>query len=175
MAQLLARAGATVEEIGLPTSFATCYAAHRTVMHTESAAFHEQNFRDRADDYGPMIRGAIEAGMLIPGVRYLQLNACAGASGTRWPPPAGRVDALLTPSTPAPAPRDLTTTGDSRFQSPWTSSGLPTLTIPSGLSASGLPLGIQLAGPPFGEARLLAVGRWCEAALDVNLAPPGLD
>ena len=175
VAQLLARAGATVEEIGLPTSFATCYAAHRTVMHTECAAFHEQNFRDRADDYEPMIRGAIEAGMLIPGVRYLQAQRMRRRFRDEMAATAGRVDALLTPSTPAPAPRDLTTTGDSRFQSPWTSSGLPTLTIPSGLSASGLPLGIQLAGPPFGEARLLAVGRWCEAALDVNLAPPGLD
>ena len=113
--------------------------------------------------------------MLIPGVRYLQAQRMRRRFRDEMAATAGRVDALLTPSTPAPAPRDLTTTGDSRFQSPWTSSGLPTLTIPSGLSASGLPLGIQLAGPPFGEARLLAVGRWCEAALDVNLAPPGLD
>ena len=87
---------------------------------------------------------------------------------------ANRVDALLTPSTHTPAPRDLTTTGDPIFQSPWTSAGMPTVTIPSGLSHLGLPLGVQLEGPPFGEMRLMAVAHWCEKALGVELVPPDL-
>ena len=82
-------------------------------------------------------------------------------------------DMLLTPTTPTPAPQDLTTTGDPVFQSPWTSCGLPTITIPSGISAStGLPLGTQLAAAPFEEARLLAGAKWCEEALNLRLVPP---
>lgn len=83
-----------------------------------------------------------------------------------------RVDVVLTPATPEPAPRDLTTTGDPVFQSAWTSSGLPTIAIPTGLSQAGMPLAIQLAGLPFQEGKLLAAASWCEAALGVRLWPP---
>ena len=175
VAQRLGSAGATVEEVALPDSFATCYAAHRVVMNVECAAFHEEYFKERWDEYGPKLRAVIESGMLIPGVRYMQAQRMRRHFRDEMEGLAGGFDALLTPTTTAPAPRDLTTTGDPQFQSPWTSSGLPTVTIPSGLSGSGLPFGIQLAGSPFGEARLLAAARWCESNLGVTLVPPGLD
>ena len=82
------------------------------------------------------------------------------------------VDVALMPATPAPAPRDLSTTGDAVFQAPWTSSGLPTIVIPSGMSESGLPLAVQLAGQPFQEGRLLGAARWCERVLQTGLWPP---
>ena len=111
--------------------------------------------------------------MLIPAVTYLQAQRLRRQFRQDLTALAESVDALLTPATPAPAPRDLTTTGDAAFQAPWTSAGLPTITIPSGLAGDGLPLGIQLAGPPWAEGRLLAVAGWCEAALGVDLRPPG--
>jgi aspartyl-tRNA(Asn)/glutamyl-tRNA(Gln) amidotransferase subunit A len=82
------------------------------------------------------------------------------------------VDILLTPATPAPAPRDLNTTGDASFQAPWTYAGVPAIALPSGLSQAGMPLGIQLIAPYLQEEQLLRAARWCEAALDVTLAPP---
>ena len=171
-AQTLSRAGAIVEEISMPKSFATCFAAHRALLFTECAAFHEEFFRERADDYGPKLRSYIEQGILIPGVRYVQAQRMRRHFREEMAAMSNQVDALLTPATPAPAPRDLTTTGDPLFQSPWTFAGLPTITIPSGLSHGGMPLGIQLEGQLFGEAHLLAVARWCEATLGVSLAPP---
>ena len=161
-----------MEEVTLPRSFATCHASARIVQYVECATFHEEFFRERADDYGPKLRGTIETGMLIPGVQYLQAQRMRRRFSEEMAELAGRFDALLTPGTPAPAPRDLNTTGDPRFQSPWTSAGLPTVSIPSGLSQVGLPMGIQLEGTLFGEARLLAVARWCESALGVELVPP---
>ena len=85
---------------------------------------------------------------------------------------AEQADVLLTPSTPTPALADLTNTGNTMFQGPWTSSGLPTITIPSGLAESGLPMGLQIIAAPFREERLLAAARWCERVLDVHLSPP---
>ena len=175
VAERLSRAGAIVEDPELPTSFATCHAAQRIVMNVECAAFHEELFMERADYYGPKLRSTIEVGMLIPGVRYLQAQRLRRRFRREMADMAGSMDALLTPTTPTPAPQDLSTTGDPAFQVPWTSSGLPTITIPTGLSRSGLPLGIQLAGRPFDEASLLAVARWCEAALGVELTPPNWD
>jgi Asp-tRNA(Asn)/Glu-tRNA(Gln) amidotransferase A subunit family amidase len=82
-----------------------------------------------------------------------------------------RVDCLVAPAAPGPAPRDLTTTGDASFNAPSSFSGLPAITIPSGLNAEGLPLAIQFMGPAFAEDRLLAAARWCEATLNINLKP----
>ena len=173
--QRLSQGGAIIEEVDLPEGFATCHPAHRIMHYLECATFHEELFKEHADDYAPKLRGIIESGLLIPGVHYLQAQRMRRALRRELEATAGKVDAILTPTTATPAPRDLTTTGNAWFQSPWTFAGLPTITIPSGLSRSGLPLGIQLAGPPFKEERLLAVARWCEATLGIELMPPGLN
>jgi len=81
---------------------------------------------------------------------------------------------LMTPSTPTPALADLTNTGDTLFQGPWTACGLPTITLPTGLAASGLPLGIQLATDSFDESGLLRHAHWCERQLNTRLLPPGI-
>ncbi len=173
IAAQLAQAGAAIEEVALPDSFATAPDVQRIIMNVECAAFHEQFFRHRADEYGPRLRANIEMGLLIPSVTYLQAQRLRREFRRDLTELAESVDALLMPATPAPAPRDLNTTGDAAFQAPWTSAGLPTLVIPSGLSESGLPLGIQLAAPPFAEGQLLGAARWCERALGITLSPPG--
>lgn len=172
VAARLAQAGAVVEELELPESFATAPDVQRIIMNVECAAFHEKFFRHRADEYGPRLRANIEMGLLIPSVTYLQAQRLRREFRRDLTALAERVDALLMPATPAPAPKDLNTTGDAAFQAPWTSAGLPTVVIPSGLSESGLPLGIQFAAPPFAEGRLLGAARWCEQALGQDLRPP---
>ena len=170
--EALATAGAIVEDVDLPESFETCYPSHHIVMNVECAAFHEANYKVRADDYGPKLRANIETGMLVPAVHYVQAQRHRRRLSVDLNALAGRYDALIMPSTPTPAPRDLNTTGDPVFQRPWTSAGLPTVTLPSGLSESGLPLGVQLAGTRFGESNLLAVARWCERVIGFDLESP---
>ena len=172
VAQKLAQAGAVIEEVPLPESFGTAHSCQRLVSNVEAAAFHQEWYRDRAEEYGPRIRSNIEMGLLVSGVDYLQAQRLRRQLRKDLSEMVRRVDAVLMSTTPAPAPQDLTTTGDAVFQAPWTSAGLPTITIPSGLAGSGLPLGIQLAGLPFAEGQLLGVARWCEEALRVDLWPP---
>ncbi|MFQ6026977.1 MAG: amidase [Dehalococcoidia bacterium] len=172
VAQQLAQSGATVVDIELPPSFATCHNCQRIVMNVECAAYHEEYFRKQADEYGPRLRTSIEMGMLVPAVQYLQAQRLRREFRQDLVRMLEGVDVAMMPTTPAPAPRDRNTTGDAAFQSPWTSAGLPTITIPSGLSAEGLPLGVQLAAIPFEEGKLLAAARWCEQALAVELWPP---
>lgn len=173
IAEALSRAGATVEEIALPPSFSTCHAAHWIVNHVETATYHEENHRTRPQDYSDRLRERIEIGFLTPATQYLQAQRLRRVYRREMESLAREWDVLLMPTTPTAAPRDLSTTGDPIFQSPWTSCGLPTITLPSGISPStGLPLGIQLAAESFAEVRLLAVARWCERVLDINLTPP---
>ena len=168
----LAEAGAEVVEIGLPDSFASAHDCQRIVSGVEAAAFHEENFANRADDYGPRIRASIELGMETTAVGYAHAQRLRAAFRADMAVALRGVDVALTPATPAPAPRDLSTTGDPAFQSPWTSAGLPAIVIPSGMSESGLPMGAQLVAPHFREGRLLGVARWCEGVLRADLRPP---
>lgn len=167
----LERAGATVQDIKLPSSFATAAPAQRLLMKVEAAAFHQDMFMQQRDQYGPKLRATIEAGLLISGVDYLRVQRLRRVFQQELAGLFEAVDVLITPTTPAPAPRDLSTTGDPRFQVPWTYAGVPTITLPSGLSQDGLPLGIQLIAPATQESRLLRAARWCEMALNVTLAP----
>ena len=172
VAQKLARAGAEVVELGLPPGFATAHSSQRTVMNVECAAFHEQFYRSQADDYGPRVRTNIEMGMLISATRYLQAQRLRRQFRQEMTEMAATVDVVMTPATISPAPKDLNTTGDAAFQVPWTSSGLPSVVVPSGLSESGLPVAVQFGGLPFQEGALLGAAQWCEQALDVDLFPP---
>jgi amidase len=82
------------------------------------------------------------------------------------------VDAFLLP-TAMDVPPGRETTGDPSLQAPFSLVGVPSLSLPSGLSEpERLPLAIQLVAPAWQEARLLAVGRWCEAQLPPMPAPP---
>ena len=165
-------AGAEVAELNLPDSFNTAHSAHWIARIAECAAFHEQFHADRAEDYGPRIRSGMEMGMLVPATKYLQAMRLRRQFRQDMVQTVGKVDVLLTPATPAPAPKDRNTTGDASFQVPWTSSGLPTVTLPSGLSEAGMPLAVQLGGLPFEEGKLLGIAKWCETAIGVQLAPP---
>ena len=168
----LARSGARVRDVTLPASFATVLAAHRIIMKVEAAAFHADMFSAQREQYGPRLRETIEMGCLIPSVAYLRAQRLRRLFQQEVPQMFKEVDVLITPSTLTPAPRDLRTTGDARFQSPWTHAGVPTITLPSGLSQTGMPLGLQLIAPALEEERLLRAARWCEVALNVTLAPP---
>ena len=170
--QKLKASGAEIVEIGLPHSFGSCHSAQRIVMNVECAAFHEQFHATQAEDYGPRVRSGMEMGMLGPATKYLQAMRLRRQFRNDMVQAVGQVDVVLTPATPAPAPKDRNTTGDASFQVPWTSSGLPTVTLPSGLSETGMPLAVQLGGLPFEEGKLLGASKWCENVLDIRLSPP---
>ena len=172
VARRLGQAGATVEEVSVPTDFDTLQAAHRVVMTVEAATVHHSDFSARPDDYAPNVRGVIEAGMLTPAVTYVQAQRIRQRFSRDMEEAIRGFDILLMSTTDSPAPRDLNTTGNFMYQSPWTSCGFPTISLPSELSESGLPLGIQLASAPFAEETLLATAQWCEGVLTFRSRPP---
>jgi Asp-tRNA(Asn)/Glu-tRNA(Gln) amidotransferase A subunit family amidase len=81
-------------------------------------------------------------------------------------------DAVVLPVVPGPAP-GRSTTGESRFQIPWTLGGFPALSLPTGFSRAGLPLAMQFVADLGRESALLAAARWSEQVLGLELpAPP---
>jgi aspartyl-tRNA(Asn)/glutamyl-tRNA(Gln) amidotransferase subunit A len=168
----LSSAGASVVELKLPESFQTAVQDQLLIMGVEAAAFHKPMYEKQAQDYRPKIREMLRQGLETDGTTYSKALERRLRFSADMKVLAEQADVLLTPSTPTAPLADLTNTGDTRFQGPWTSCGLPTITLPAGLAESGLPMGIQLIAPPFEEARLLAIARWCEKVIDVQLAPP---
>ena len=165
-------AGATVEEIKLPKIFDIARETQSLITGAEGAAYQEEVFRDRAAEYGPMLRRSVETGAFIPAIQYIQAQRLRREFRRDMESLIRSVDVFLVPTTPTPAPRDLTGTGDASLLSPWTGIGFPSITIPTGLSSSGLPFGTQLIAAPFAEEGLFAVARWCEKLLNVTLKPP---
>jgi aspartyl-tRNA(Asn)/glutamyl-tRNA(Gln) amidotransferase subunit A len=90
----------------------------------------------------------------------------------------GKVDVLLTPTTPGPAFGIGEVSGDpvqmylyDIFTVTVNMAGLPGISVPAGLSAQGTPLGLQLIGPPFGEVTLFRAAQAIEDAAG-RFAPP---
>ena len=90
----------------------------------------------------------------------------------------GRVDALLTPTTPSAAfaqgenmEDPITMYLNDIFTVPASMAGIPGMSVPAGLDANGLPLGLQILGKPFDEETVFAVAATIERAAGFNTLP----
>lgn len=167
----LEKKGATIVDVPEPAAFAEVLLRHRTVMAVEAAAYHEARLRRHPQDYDPWIRSLLEEGLSCPAPEYARCKEHQALLRSEMEPCFDGVDALLMPATTSPAP-DAGTTGDPAFNSPWSYTGFPAISFPSGLAPDGLPLAIQLVGRPWSESALFPVALWCEEALGVTLGEP---
>jgi Asp-tRNA(Asn)/Glu-tRNA(Gln) amidotransferase A subunit family amidase len=72
--------------------------------------------------------------------------------------------ALITPAAPGIAPKGLASTGNPVFNTLWTLTGLPTLSLPL-LAHDNMPIGVQLVGATNDDARLLRHAAWLVEAV----------
>lgn len=172
VAQELAKAGAEVVEVDPGIDFGLAYEQHRVMQEAEMAQWHEPLYTGNEHLYGPKISVYLQNGLSHLATRYVAAAAYRREVQRLAKATLENVDVLLMPTTSAPAPADLTQTGDTRFQSPWSYIGFPSISIPMGLAGNGMPLGLQMVCGPFDEAKLLSVARWAEQALGIELNPP---
>lgn len=171
VAERFARAGAQVEEVRLPASFVDEPEAHFKMLYAEAAVSHAERYTQHKDFYSPQMQELIEKGKQISTAEYIELRRHQQRFRHDMELLCQSVDVLLTPSTPAPAPKGLGSTGDPSFNGPASFSGHPSLNLPSGLSSDGLPFGVQLMSAAFREDKLIAAGQWCEGVLDFRQEP----
>jgi Asp-tRNA(Asn)/Glu-tRNA(Gln) amidotransferase A subunit family amidase len=161
----LREAGATITSTVLPETWADAQRVHRTIMLCEAA---QQLGEVQAGERGRLsakLNTALDEGRAITAATYaaaLARREALIAAATEWLAP---FDAIASPSAPAPAPADLTQTGDPACCTFWSLLGFPAVSIPVATASNGLPLGLQLAAIAGGDARLLAAAQWCEARL----------
>jgi Asp-tRNA(Asn)/Glu-tRNA(Gln) amidotransferase A subunit family amidase len=165
--------GAKIFDVAVPAAFSEVIERHRIVMAVEAAMFHELRLRKHPADYQPNITTLLNEGLACAAPEYARCKQHQLALRDEMQFLIRGFDAVLTPATKGPAP-DAATTGDPVFNSPWSYTGLPTVSIPSGLSADGMPLAIQLVGFSWCEEDLFAVAAWCEKAVGFTIGEPPL-
>jgi aspartyl-tRNA(Asn)/glutamyl-tRNA(Gln) amidotransferase subunit A len=165
VARAFVAAGASVDEVKLPASFAEIHEAGQMILEAEAAAYHEPHFAKHAAEYGEGIRGLVQTGLGRPAAAYVR----ADRARRRFHEEAKRAfmafDAVISPTAPALPPRGLTWTGDASLCAPWTSAGFPAITMPTGVASAGLPNAVQLVSVPERTEILLYFAAWCEDVL----------
>jgi len=171
----LARAiqsGVSVEPVTSPADYRDLLAIHHVIMLVDAAAAHEKLFQTHVNAYGPRIRMAIETGSAIAAHTYARAQLLRREYRDQAVRDWSRVDVVALPTAETPAV-PLDTTGSPALQAVVTMFGLPSISIPAGLSQDGLPVGLQLvATSPNGNASLLRVAAWFERLLDDLPTPP---
>ncbi|MCC7369942.1 MAG: amidase [Chloroflexi bacterium] len=171
LARQCERAGATVERLALPADFDLYLAVHGITNLSEAAEVHADALgRDRSA-YHPRIRSTTMLGQVLPAWAYLhaqRLRRQLAAQTTAFMAP---YDALLLP-TASNLPPGRDTTGDPSFQSPWSLLGLPSISLPSGISADGLPFAVQLVSRRLEEPTLFRAAAWVEREVQFQARPP---
>jgi Asp-tRNA(Asn)/Glu-tRNA(Gln) amidotransferase A subunit family amidase len=152
-------------EVDDPVDFEQVLKEHRLVMAAEAANVHSRGLDEFPDDYPPKIRDLVLEGRTPTALEYL---SCKGRQIAVMREVSRQLlrddyDAAVTLATIGTAP-DPSTTGDPAFNSPWSFTGLPTVSFPIGLARDGLPLAIQFIGVCREDDDLLRTAEWCEDA-----------
>lgn len=172
--------GARVASVPLPRLAEILLPATNDIALAEATHYHESQgyFPARAADYGADVRKRLEAGTRVAAVDYLRGRAKKAEAVAEFGAAFERVDVILAPSSPIPAPHvgkeEVETAGEKetmrsalvRMNRPANFTGHPAISLPCGFTSHGLPVGMQLIAPHWSEARLLAIAAAYEAATE---------
>ncbi len=184
-AEVLENLGAYVEECSIP-ALNDSISISGTILLTEAAEIHLDNLRQRADDFGPDVRGRLEEGAMIPAVSYIAAQRARTEFNRAIAEAMNTYDILLAPTTALGAPRLGDRTVDvggvqeaklaimPRLTRPHNICGIPTVSVPCGFTSEGLPIGMQLAARPFEDALALQVAHAYEQATDWHTSRPSI-
>ncbi len=166
-------AGAAVREVPLPKAFDDAWDNVMAIMSREavkSFASIESRHRIRLS---PALLELLDKGRRLTPEAYAKARS-KREEYKRWLDGLfDGCDAIATVPAAGEAPESLASTGDASFNSLWTQTGLPAVTLPSGRGPRGLPLGFQVVGRYREDQRALQVAAWCEKTLGVTLGLAG--
>src|SRR5690606_15959079 len=105
--------GARVEAVRPPPSFEAAMSALYVILRAETAAYHKDTFRGSGHLMGPNMQRMLTVAHMIPGMVYERAQQLRRVYIHEMKEVLRGVGALLTPSTPTPAPAGLESTGRS--------------------------------------------------------------
>ena len=169
----LKAAGFEIEVVEVMPNFDEIYQWHLDLMAAEAAIFHKVWFAEFGELYHDKTKALLEQGRKVSAEQVQRYKA--GREQVRQEltevMTAHQIDAWLSPAAPGPAPAGLESTGNPVMNLPWTYTGFPAITLPSGAAANGLPLGVQIAAGWQKDEQLLAWAGHIEAVLKYRTFP----
>lgn len=179
---VLEQLGAEVVEVQMP-DVDRYLPAWPILCSAEAVAAHREHYPERREDYGQWFRGWLDNGSKVSGADYAEANNLRAECNGLVRRAFQEIDVLACPSTIAP-PHHVTPetlygpmddrrgTSFQRYTVPYDFNGMPTLSVPCGLSGEGLPLSLQLVGGHLSEPLLCRVGHAYEGATEWHLMHP---
>ena len=172
--------GAVIKDVVLPKMTHT-RTVSLTIQMPEALSFHMPWLSERGDLYSADFRAGLALGQYLLAEHYVRAKRMLTVYRDEVGQVFDEVDALVTPTTPAIAPKlgavSVTTEGLSepagnaitRFTSFFNITGHPAVTLPSGMHSAGMPMGVQLVGRQFDEAGLFRLASIIDANPDFNV------
>ena len=156
---LVKRLGDAVKAVDLPETFAAAWADQRVIMYTDMAHNFGALVERGGDVSSKQLRDLVAEGNQTNALRYLAARDGAVRYRAGLSDILKDYDAILTPSAPGVAPKG-TATGNPVFNTLWTLTGLPAVSLPLLSGEGGMPIGVQLVGAFGDDARLLRTAHW---------------
>jgi len=175
--------GAEVREVEIP-HLSEALKAQRIILAVEAYAIHEERLKNEPERFGDEISERLRDAEHLKAHRYAKAQQVTKRRSLKgFERVLEEVDVLLTPTTPIAATKigqrevkiggheELVFSALTRFTGPTNLNGLPSLSVPCGLTHSGLPVGLQIIGRPFDEATVYRYGHAYETAASTESRP----
>jgi aspartyl-tRNA(Asn)/glutamyl-tRNA(Gln) amidotransferase subunit A len=173
--------GAEVREVEIP-NLPEALKAQRIILAVEAYTLHKERLENKPERFGDEISSRLCDAEHLKAHRYAKAQQVTKRrSLEEFGRALEEVDVLLTPTVPIGATKigqrelkigdheELVFSALTRFTGPTNLNGLPSLSVPCGLTHSGLPVGLQLIGRPFDEATVYRYGHAYETAASTEL------
>lgn len=160
--------GGEVIDVSIP-ELALAMFAEMVTISTEASAYHHETLAANPAGYGDDVRLLLQGGELITAVQYVKAQQARRVIQEGFGRAFAQVDVLVAPTVPITAPRigqkQVNVNGKMKdvvmqfmgWAAPCNLAGLPSVSVPVGLSTDGLPVAIQVIGKPFAEGTILKV------------------
>ena len=154
----------SVAAVDLPDAYAAAWDDQRVIMYTDMAHNFGALVVRGGEASSQQLRDLVAEGSRTNALHYLAARDNAPVYNAGLNEIFKRFDAILTPSAPGVAPMGMAT-GNPVFNTLWSLTGLPAVTLPLLSGEGGMPLGVQLVGAAGDDARLLRTANWLVNAL----------
>lgn len=156
--------GAQVVEVKIPELDMAMVTEMMTAGTEATVEHHETLTSDQKSQLQDDVRILFETGELVTGIQYARAQKARRLLLARFMEVYKDVDIIAAPTVPIPAPPFIENqtklnlevwNACTPFTCPANITGLPSLSVPVGLSSDRLPVGMQFFGKPFAEGTLL--------------------
>ena len=179
LAEVFRSLGAEVREVTIPNVWETL-SAQRLTLAAEAYAVHEERLKSEPEKFDDQGLERLLNGEKLEAHRYANAQQRKLRSIEEFGHVLEMVDVILTPTVPIPATEigqrqtnirsyeEAVYSALTRLTGPTNLNGLPSLSVPCGVTTAGLPVGAQLIGQPFDETTLYRFGHAYEEAASLN-------